>query len=677
MLSTYQLFKNRNSERPRRIEKPLEQGGLFPKQPLSAQQKISREHLRDFLLPTFDLLKRLERAIEMFNRYLNGYPEEEELKRLAGYICSAMRECFEGSEQQMLKASQLVADFIESNNLKKLKECAWAKDLQVANDFSVRYLSIAFVPTVEEIWQLYSRNIGQQNINHAVALSQNIIVATLFYINVNIKIAEEYISLFEKTSRVDLSLGMEKKAARSLSIVEENVEGFFSRLLSRDLLEGVLVYAFDKYLFDSYMLRGKLAIRRRNVKELSTYAEKIHEIKARGNCKVMRKGYSDLRNAEAQLKQRIRHEENSPREKSTASANVNERSKTKSNSTSNNLNTSDNSSGTIEDNGLLEMVSTNNVPKCYQLGTALGQQIDSLGDLMEKSGIDGYINGSSIYKSNPGDIDIVFVNMSMADSIEKFKEFFASLADQGALIPRTYYESLGHVKDGLQIISISWLHTNYKKVDVVLWEGSLQEHAMRIDKTIAALYYCPRSKVTYRTNNLTSLADLQRRKIHFHGDAVAKLLNDPDIIFMNLKLHFEEGFNLSAKSWDAILEFARQVDHQIFNKMLSKRLFSRLKVLLSYEYQLGFMDCLVRLELFDKLYYYLAEDNTSDGVGFFNVLHNYHFHAQQVFVMQYATNSYQIPFGAYAQGFSCNFYREPGCKDDLSKSIEPDTQYAL
>lgn len=665
MLSTYQLFKGRDPVRRRKIQTPQTSDGFSPKQELSAQDKVYHAHLREFLLPDFDNVKKLEKVIAMFNRYLTGYPEESELERLAGYIASATRDCCSYSDEAALEAGQLIADFIESNNLEKLKECAWAQDLQVANDFSVRYLGIAFEVTIEEIWQVYLNTVSSGKFEMAVAIAQNIIVATLFYINVNIKIAEAYIDLFSESSRIDLSLGMEKKAAKSLSIVEENVEAFFERMSGREILEGVLVYAFDKYLFDSYMLRAKLAIRRSNVKELNTYIEKVAEIKKRGKCKQMHRGYCELKNAEAQIKQRIRNEDRAPRSKPSVHPIISEQS---SEHTSYLLNDIKNDPQTFDDHSPLKMVSTSIKPKCYQDGTPLGQQIDNLGELMESAGIYGYINGSSTYKSDPGDIDLVFVNMSQADNIEKFKIFFASMADQGALIPRNYSESLGHIKGDLHIIAVPWLHSNYKKVDTVLWERSLYEHAMEVDKTLGALYYCPRRKVTFRAEGLTSIADLQRHKINFHGDAVAKLLHDPDIIFMNFKLHFEEGFNFSANSWDAIAMFAKQADSQIFNRIYEARLFARLKVLLGGAYQLAFMDCLVRLDLFAKLYEYLAEKDSRDGVYYFNVLHNYYFHSQQMLTMQYVTNTYAATSVAYTQGYSCNFYAKSTLESDRLNS---------
>ena len=163
--------------------------------------------------------------------------------------------------------------------------------------------------------------------------------------------------------------------------------------------------------------------------------------------------------------------------------------------------------------------------------------------------------------------------------------------------------SIGYKKANRFVVPMVW---NGFKIDFIVSEDGIIEHSKKMDFTVGAMYFNLRQKKMYHIRPLTTLLDLDAKRLQTIGDPLESFTADLSRIFRGVRLVAAEGFHFSQECQQAINTlFAGRKNP--FNQMNTGKLFQQLDLLFSSNYAAYNIDILFQMGLLVKLHSRLME----------------------------------------------------------------------
>ena len=239
-------------------------------------------------------------------------------------------------------------------------------------------------------------------------------------------------------------------------------------------------------------------------------------------------------------------------------------------------------------------------PPCYINHFPSINLINQLSTHFINSGCEGYIFGSTNYKQNelPHDVDIVIENINKDEARMKFDALLVSFQHRGAIVTENKDGSFGYKKPNRFVVPMEW---GRFKIDFIVSEHDILEHSKKMDFTVGAMYFNLRQKKMYYISPLTTLVDLDAKRLQTIGDPLESFTADLSRMFRGVRLVAGEGFHFSKKSQRAINRLFAGSSNP-FNQMSTGKLFQQLDLLFSSRYPAYNIQILCDMGVFFKLH---------------------------------------------------------------------------
>lgn len=190
-------------------------------------------------------------------------------------------------------------------------------------------------------------------------------------------------------------------------------------------------------------------------------------------------------------------------------------------------------------------------PICYTKNPMLRALLDEISNQLNASDVEGYLYGSSNYKIQPNDFDILLPNIVWDEHQEKVHQLLQQFIDAGAIITAHNPETgeYGYKKINRHIIPMRWRGFS---IEWSISEKNYLQHGQMLDFTVGALYFNLREKKRYAIEGMNACADLNTKTINTIINPMDSFLHDPSRIFRAIRLMADEGFSLSIACEQAI-----------------------------------------------------------------------------------------------------------------------------
>ncbi|MDF1684432.1 MAG: hypothetical protein P1U36_07205 [Legionellaceae bacterium] len=459
---------------------------------------------------------------------------------------------------------------------------------------------------------------------------QNLLVSTIHFASAHLDLALAYIELFDINQ--PFSFGPSTMSGDdiefSIKEAERCVHEFYRHVLYCNFRENRVLFELDRVLFLAFTTHAKLALKQNKLEEAAEFINKadvfIHKYRHTKYYKTNKDIPSPLLSLQA-LKFALKTQKNKAKlaaielkdEQEIPSEDVLQASA----STTPDVITENTPEKISDEKDVVNAIDTNNqrligrkrlkqrkkeaheirrLPKCYEANPHLRTLLEQYSGVFITCGIDGYVFGSSHYKKNPGDFDILIPNISTNAGKERLMQLIRMIESQGgvALRDKTTGE-LGYKKPNRHVIPITWQGW---KTDLIIEAGDFIEHAKRLDYTIGALYFSLRTKKTYCMKGFSSLTDLDDKILRTIDDPYESFKRDPSLIFRGIRLCALEDFTFSPECLAAMRTLFVEEKNNIFiSSMNYGKLCQQLNLMFSTPEETIILDKFKELNLLPKL----------------------------------------------------------------------------
>jgi hypothetical protein len=260
-------------------------------------------------------------------------------------------------------------------------------------------------------------------------------------------------------------------------------------------------------------------------------------------------------------------------------------------------------------------------PKGYPLWTEnyfLKKIIAELADAFKKFKCDAFLFGSANYKTHPNDLDILVRN---TDALTLYK-LIEYLEEKGATIENDYW------KDGRHVININFFG---RKIDFILSDDNIIEHARKIDFTVSAAYYNLRDQ-SFHFPCDKSISDFFNRTLALISDEPTEMLsNHPDVILRAVRALATTDFIPCRNS--LILAIKKIfMDNNPFEQMNPNKLYREMNLLFCSGFASQSLSILIdELGIFNQLFARLNELNPQARRNTYNFVKQVGYEMDSVF----------------------------------------------
>jgi|GEM_PF-2207071 len=456
---------------------------------------------------------------------------------------------------------------------------------------------------------------------------QNMLVSTINFASAHLDLALAYIELFdvEQTSACQPSTMSGDDIEFSIQEAERCVHEFFRQVQSCKFKEHRIVFELDRVLFLACIIHAKLALKQNNFEKVAELINKADVFLRNYRTTKYYKTNKNIPNPTQSL-QALKHALKTQKNKAQLAAiKIEDKNKEKDESDMSSEvviqstppslpitqdNTSDEKATVDDDNQRLigrkrlkkrkqETHEIRRLPKCYETNPRLRILLEQFSDALIACNIDGYLFGSSNYKQNPGDFDILIPNISTDAGKERLMQLIQMIESQGGVALRDKISGeLGYKKPNRYVIPLTWQDW---KTDLIIEAGDFIEHAKRLDYTIGALYYSLRTSKMYCMKGFSSLTDVDDKTLRTIDDPYVSFKRDPSSIFRGIRLCALENFTFSPECLAAMHAIFVDERNNIFMSMNHGKLCQQLNLMFATPEETQLLHQFKALHLLPKL----------------------------------------------------------------------------
>lgn len=582
--------------------------------------------------PRVDYAQNMQACRDAFQQHLQSPMDTSTRHRLIHNMEVALIDCFKSmSLDAGVVEAQKTLDFILQYPPEQLVLYQSIAETPYANALAVVIaceLSSFFNLVAWTYFNVLFKN-NKSQCNHIL---QNILVSTINFASAHLDLALAYIELFgvEHPTLLAPSAMSGEDIEFSIQEAERCVHEFFRQVQGCNFKEHRIFFELDRVLFLAFITHAKLALKQNKLEKVAELINKAdvfvrnyrttkyykanknipnptQSLQVLKHALKIQKNKAQLAAIEIEAKDKDKDKEEDEPDMSSSQVVIQSPPPSPPITQEN---TRDEKATVDDDNQRLigrkrlkkrkkEAHEIRRLPQCYETNPRLRALLEQLSSAFITCNIDGYVFGSSNYKKNPGDFDILIPNISTDAGKERLMQLIQMIESQGGVALRDKITGeLGYKKPNRYVIPLTWQDW---KTDFIIEAGDFIEHAKRLDYTIGALYYSLRTSKMYCMKGFSSLTDLDDKTLRTIDDPYASFKRDPSSIFRGIRLCALENFTFSPECLAAIHTIFVDERNNIFMSMNHGKLCQQLNLMFATPEETQFLHQFKALHLLTKL----------------------------------------------------------------------------
>lgn len=574
-------------------------------------------------LPSINYAQNMQNARKAFHTKIQSPMDASTRHELIDTMQSSLIACFKFMPlNQAVEEAQKTLDFIQQFTPEHLLTYPWLAELDCAYPLTVVITCELSMFFNHAAWP-YFHILFRDNKPQCNDVLQNLLVSTLYFASAHLDLAFTYLELLDSDNTRSL-LGprlSEDDIKFSTQQAENYVNDFNQQVLYCKFREQRIFFELDHVLFLAFTTQAKLALRQNKFDEVAQLINHLGVFIQRYRHTAYFKTHRHAPNTIVlfrELKHALKIKKNHAQRAAEKICDAPSSPPPLPSSevcTQNEPEITDNEQPTIkappedESQHLIgrkrlkkrkkETYETGRLPTCYEKNPRLRSLLDQYSDIFIACDIDAYLFGSGNYKQDPSDFDILIPNISTDYGKKRLMQLVQIIEARGGVALRDKKTGdLGYKKPNRHVIPLTW---HDWKTDLIIASDDFIEHAKRLDVTVGALYFSFRNKKMFGIKELSSLSDLDHKIIRTISDPHSSFIDDPSIIFRNIRLCALENFTFSTDCLNALNTLFFKEKNNVFLSLNYGKLCQQLNLIFKTPEETKILDQFQKLGLLAKL----------------------------------------------------------------------------